>query len=90
MFIRKIIYVSMFLFLSVPLLAQADSGIGQLLAGHLSAQPQSGNICGRSSECLTNESCINGICQSNIGGTQCYGDYQCPYLEHCINGACKN
>jgi hypothetical protein len=70
--------------------ASSDNGIMALLAGVMvTAQPDFGQPCARSSECGSGESCVNGICQTSYGGSGCVGDYQCPTGERCNNGTCK-
>lgn len=69
---------------------QNNNEIMKLIMGAMmSADPQFGQPCGRSSECGANESCVNGICQTGYGGSGCVGDYQCPVGERCSNGICK-
>ncbi|MGZ3721917.1 MAG: hypothetical protein ACXVA9_03230 [Bdellovibrionales bacterium] len=86
----SLLIITLGLFSGSAALAGTDNGIMQLLVGSvITAQPEWGNPCGRTSECLTNESCVNGICQANNGTGGCLGDYQCPVGERCIGNVCK-
>ena len=57
--------------------------------GHADVRPQSGQPCGRSSECPFGESCVNYVCQWGGGAGACVGDYQCPVGERCVGGLCR-
>jgi hypothetical protein len=66
------------------------NGTGALaLDGVCTALPQSGEACGKDSQCQPNTVCVAGTCRSLVAnGVSCTGDAMC-YSERCGSGGCE-
>jgi hypothetical protein len=65
------------------------TGALQLVDGVCAALPQTGEACGKDSQCQTSTTCVNGTCRSLVAnGVSCTGDAMC-FSENCAAAVCE-